>query len=75
MKTPNKNTILNVQKTIIGFCALATVGSLAVAEIGYCKQNNRAYVAGTLGSLFTTAGLGLAVGGYLSNPYRKKERD
>lgn len=75
MKTPNKNIVLNIQKISIGFCALATVGSLAVAEIGHCKQNNRAYVAGTLGALFTTAGLGLTVGGYLSNPYRKKERD
>ena len=75
MKTPNKNTVLNIQKISIGFCALATVGSLAVAEIGHCKQNDKAYVAGTLGSLFTTAGFGLAVSGYLSNPYRKKERE
>lgn len=75
MKTPNKNIVLNIQKISIGFCALATVATLAVAEIGHCTQNDRAYAAGILGSIFTTAGLGLAVGGYLSNPYRKKERD
>ena len=75
MKTSSKKIILNIQKTLIGFCALATVGTWTMAEIGHCRKNNRQFVAGTLGSLFTTAGLGMAIGGYLSNPYRKKERD
>ena len=75
MKTSSKKIILNIQKTLIGFCALGTVFTLAVAEIGHCKKDNRKFVAGMLGSLFTTAGLGMAIGGYLSNPYRKRERD
>ena len=75
MKEIKEKTIVNIQKTLIGLCALGTIFTLAVAEIGHCKQDNRRFVAGTLGSLFTTAGLGLAIQGYLSNPYRKKERD
>ena len=72
---PNKKIVLKIQKTLIGFCALATVFTLAVTEIGHCKQNKKLFTAGALGSLFTTTGLGMAISGYLSNPYRKKERD
>ena len=70
MKSISQKTTLNIQKTLIGLCALGTIFTLAVAEIGHCKKDNRAFVAGTLGSLFTTAGLGLAINGY-----HKRERD
>ena len=75
MKTLSKETILNIQKTLIGLSVLGTISTLAIAEIGHCKQDDRTFVAGTLGSLFTTASLGMSIGGYLSNPYRKRERD
>ena len=70
MAQGQRKQLLNIQKMMIGFSSFATIFTLSMAEVGHCKQDNDLFVAGTLGSLFNTAALGVAMNGYL-----KKERN
>ena len=72
MKESTKKTVLNIQKTLIGLCALAVLFSVSSAAF---SRNIKSKTMATAGALLSGLGLGMTLGGYLSNPYRKKERD
>ncbi len=70
MDKSNAKKILNLQKGIIGFCALATLYNLSVIVIGACTKDSKATAMGIGGSLMTGCGLAMAVNNYLNNPHR-----
>ena len=72
MKEPTEKFILKLQKMMIGFCVLATLFSVSSTAFATgIKQK----AIGTTGSVLAGLGLGMAIGGYLSNPCRKRERN
>ena len=72
MKEPSEKLILKLQKKIIGFCALATI--LSVSSTAFAPDAKLKAI-GTMGSVWAGLGLGMSIGGYLSNPCRKRERN
>ncbi|MBR6231905.1 MAG: hypothetical protein IKQ99_02270 [Alphaproteobacteria bacterium] len=70
-KSAQKN-FLKIQKILIGFLALATVFSVSSAAFA---TNTASKAMRTAGAVLSGLGLGMTLGGYLSNPYRKRERD
>ena len=72
MKESLKKNILNIQKILIGFCALAVLFSVSSAAFA---KDIKSKAAGTAGALLSGLGLGMTLGGYLSNPYRKREHE
>lgn len=75
MAESNKKIVQNIQKAAIALCALATVFAVSSATFAKHKDNTKAKIACTAGAILSGLGLGMSLKGYLSNPYRKKERN
>ena len=74
MTEASKKIISNIQKVAIVLCALATIFTTSAAAIAMRKDNNKAKIVNTAGALLSGLGLGMTMGGYLSNPKRKRQR-
>ncbi len=73
MKNQKKEKGLKIQKLLIGLCAVAALGSIFMLCQGARRQNPKLICISA--SALSALGLGMSVGGFLSNPYRKKERN
>lgn len=69
----DKKNVLNIQKAAIFLCALSTITTVSLAAFAVQEKDSKAKIIGTAGALLSGWGLGMTLGGYLSNPYRKRQ--